>query len=87
MEERYDREMLAEGGCSLTMAAARSWADMEPTANCGEEDDFANDNLPDEDDVPIAQQLGILPRLQKSGDAFALPVTPSFPFPPSALEP
>jgi hypothetical protein len=43
------------------MAEARAWVDMEPTPNCGEEDDCSKDNLPDEDDVPIAQQLGILP--------------------------
>lgn len=64
MEDRYDREMVAEGGCTLTMAAARSWADMEPSANCD-----------DGDDVPIAQQLGNLPRLQKSGDTLPPPPT------------
>ncbi len=44
-------------------------ADLAPSANCEEEDDDVGANFTDDEDVPIAQQLGILPRLQKSGDA------------------
>jgi hypothetical protein len=44
-------------------------ADLAPSANCEEGDDDGGGNFTDDEDVPIAQQLGILPRLQKSGDA------------------
>ena len=48
------------------IVAEESCAEMEPSANSE-----------DEDDVPIAQQLGILPRLQKSGDGLPLPTHPT----------
>jgi hypothetical protein len=44
------------------IVAEESGTEMETSANSD-----------DEDNVPIAQQLGLLPRLQESGDALPLP--------------
>ena len=76
---------IASIGAANKEIAARIAEDAEVAA--ANEDIAANEeiaaaneeiasNCDDEDDVPIAQQLGILPRLQKSGDGLPLPTHP-----------